>query len=126
MYNDAPIRAMNWKNPVITYNTIQNITFKKNGVKKADTRGILLSGTQNATVTCNKISKVGRAIQFIAWKNTGAGGSYPVIKDTLSAANKEALANNYASDLGLKEYFVRITYQYNKYDNAEKIDLLQE
>ena len=30
--------------------------------------------------TLNKISNVGRAIQFIAWKNTGAGSSYPAIK----------------------------------------------
>ena len=121
MYNDAPIRAMNWKNAVISNNTIDKITCKINGKTKKDTRGILLSGTVNATVTLNKISNVGRAIQFIAWKNTGAGSSYPAIKDKLSTANKTALANNAVSNLGLKENFVRITYQYNKYDNAEKI-----
>ena len=122
MYNDAPIRAMNWKNAVITNNTIDKVTCKTGGKVKKDTRGILLSGTVNATVTLNKISNVGRAIQFIAWKNTGAGSSYPVIKDKLTDANKEALANNSVSKLGLKENFVRITYQYNKYDNAEKIE----
>ena len=118
MRNDG-IRVMNWKNPIITNNTITNIGVGTKETSKK--RGILASGSINSTIIKNQFNNVYRTMQFIAWKNTGPGEQYKVIADSLSANNKSALKNNKFSNV--TESFVRITTKYNDFSNAEKIQL---
>ncbi len=114
---DSPIRVMNWKDSIIENNTIT--TVKQSG--KKDTRGILVSGAVNVSIRRNKISKMGRAIQYIAWKNSGPGSQYPITYNEVSDANKADLQTNIGKKLSTKEYFVRICPTYNVFTNAEKI-----
>ena len=121
MYNDGAIRVMNWKDCIISNNTITSINNLSNPSKQSTSRAILLSGTNNVKITKNYIANCGRAFQYIAWKNTGGGSSYPIIKDKLSSQNKSDLQNNWVVNLLSGEYFTRLTYVYNVYTNAEKI-----
>lgn len=116
---DSPVRVMNWKNSVIENNKIT--TVKQSG--KSDTRGILVSGAVNLTVRNNSFKKVGRAIQYIAWRNSGPGSEYPITYNQVSDADKAALKTNKASGLTTGEYFVRICPTYNVFTNAEKISI---
>lgn len=122
MKKDSPIRMMNWKNAVVRNNQIINV---KEG-NKTDCRGILASGCIHPDISDNYFEKVGRAIQFIAWKNTGDGGKYPVTKNQLSAADKKRLKTNRAKKLYLQEYFVRISPKYNEYSHAETVEIVEE
>lgn len=116
---DSPIRVMNWKDSIIENNTIT--TVKQSG--KSDTRGILVSGAVNVAIRKNKLTNMGRAIQCIAWKNSGPGSQYPITYNALTDANKADLKTNIGKNLSLKEYFVRICPDYNVFTNAEKIAL---
>ncbi|MDY2789678.1 MAG: hypothetical protein SOT70_02675 [Lachnospiraceae bacterium] len=122
MKKDAPVRMMNWKNAVVSENQI----IKVKETNKSDTRGILASGCINPNISNNYFEQVGRAIQFIAWKNTGDGSGYPVTKNKLSSANKKSLATNRGKKLGLKEYYVRICPKYNYFLNPETVVIIKE
>lgn len=126
MYNDGPIRVMNWRDSMICNNTITDIEDKDNPSNNSKCRAILLSGTNNMTVNKNYVARCGRAFQFIAWKNTGPGSKYPGIKDELSVKNKTDLKDNHAEALYSGEYFTRITTEYKVYTNAEKIPFTVE
>ena len=58
------IWAMNWSNTIIEKNTIKNIPGNTQ-------QGILASGVQNPTIRNNQFDTLGRAIQFMVWKNDG-------------------------------------------------------
>ncbi len=116
---DSPIRVMNWKDAVIENNTISSV--KQSG--KSDTRGILVSGAVNITIKNNKISKVGRAIQCIAWKNSGPGSQYPITYNSFTEQNISDLSTNIGSKLSKGEYFVRINEKYNVFTNATTVPI---
>lgn len=112
------IRVMNWSNAEIKNNIIKDV---ENG--KAGTRGILASGATNPTFKKNTFQKVGRTIQFMAWKNSGPGSTYKTTYNRLNKKNKKDLTNNIAIDTD--ETFIRINNSYNEYIlNTEKIDLV--
>jgi len=112
---DSPVRVMNWSDSVLENNVISNV--KQKG--KSDTRGILVSGGVNVSIKNNTLSGMGRAIQCIAWKNSGPGSVYPITYNNLTDQNKEDLKTNIGKKLGLSEYFVRINPVYNVFTNAE-------
>lgn len=116
---DSPIRVMNWKDSVIENNTINSV--KQSG--KSDTRGILVSGAVNISIKNNRISNVGRAIQCIAWKNSGPGSQYPITYNSFSEQNISDLSSNIGSKLAMGEYFVRINEKYNVFTNAIEIPI---
>lgn len=116
---DAPIRVMNWKDSVLENNTIT--TVKQSG--KSDTRGILVSGAVNVAIRNNTFNGMGRAIQCIAWKNSGPGSQYPITYNALTEQNRADLQTNVARNLSLKEYFVRICPKYNVFTNAEIVNI---
>jgi len=118
MRNDA-IRAMNWSNAIIEGNTIQNIV----GSAANNKRGILASGVTNPTFRNNHFINMPRAMQFITWKNTGAGERYGIIYNSLSEKNLADLATNQIENC--VEDFIRINPIYNKYgkSNTEFIPL---
>lgn len=118
---DSPLRIINWKDSIVENNTIQAI--KQPG--KDDTRGILVSGAVNVAIRNNEISGAGRAIQYIAWKNSGPGSQYPVTYNSLTQSNRDDLATNIGRDLSLGEYYVRICPVYNVFTNAETIDIVR-
>ncbi|HWI48551.1 MAG TPA: right-handed parallel beta-helix repeat-containing protein [Rummeliibacillus sp.] len=111
--NDA-IRVMNWKTPTIEKNDIRNVAV--NDPKK---RGILSSGAINPKIRNNTFTNVGRAIQFIAWKNNGPGEQYDEIKDVLTDEEKELLKTNQLYNT--TETFIRISSVYAVYSKPEKI-----
>ncbi|MGG0656292.1 right-handed parallel beta-helix repeat-containing protein [Rummeliibacillus pycnus] len=113
--NDA-IRVMNWKTPIIENNVIRNVAV--NDPKK---RGILSSGAINPKIRNNTFTNVGRAIQFIAWKNSGPGEQYDEIKDVLTGEEKELLKTNQLYNT--TENFIRISSVYAVYSKPEKIIL---
>ena len=114
---DSPVRVMNWSDSVLENNVISNV--KQKG--KSDTRGILVSGGVNVSIKNNTLSGMGRAIQCIAWKNSGPGSVYPITYNNLTDQNKEDLKTNIGKKLGLSEYFVRINPVYNVFTNAETV-----
>ena len=114
---DSPVRVMNWSDSVLENNVISNV--KQKG--KSDTRGILVSGGVNVSIKKNTLSGMGRAIQCIAWKNSGPGSVYPITYNNLTDQNKEDLKTNIGKKLGLSEYFVRINPVYNVFTNAETV-----
>lgn len=118
---DSPIRVMNWKDSVIENNNISNI--KQSG--KSDTRGILVSGAVNMSIKNNRISSVGRAIQCIAWKNSGPGSEYPITYNSFTEQNIADLATNIGSKLSLGEYFVRINEKYNVFTDSIQIPIIK-
>lgn len=118
---DSPIRVMNWKDAVIENNTIDHVVQKG----KSDTRGILISGGVNVSVKNNVISRVGRAIQCIAWKNSGPGSQYPVTYNDFTEENLTDLTTNVGRKLSLKEYFVRICPKYNVFTDSQKVDMVR-
>ena len=118
---DSPIRVMNWKDAVIENNTIDHVVQKG----KSDTRGILISGGVNVSVKNNVISRVGRAIQCIAWKNSGPGSQYPITYNDFTEENLADLATNIGKKLSLKEYFVRICPKYNVFTDSQKVDMVR-
>ncbi len=108
------IRVMNWSNAKIENNTIS-----LSATAKTDTsmRGILVSGAKNPTFQNNTFRNIPRPMQFIVWKNSGAGTTIE-ISNTLSEANKQALANNRVYNAS--ENFIRITNNgYGNYSNGE-------
>lgn len=108
------IRVMNWSNATIENNTISLPASTK---ANASIRGILVSGAKNPTFQNNTFRHIPRPMQFIVWKNSGAGTTKE-IKNTLSAANKNALANNRVYNA--QENFIRITNNgYGNYSNGE-------
>ncbi len=114
---DAPIRVMNWQDSVI-----RNVTV--NGVKqkgKSDTRGILVSGAVNISIAENTFISMGRPVQCIAWKNEGAGSSYPITYNSFTDENLADMATNKGSKLG--EMFICINEVYNVFENAKTIDI---
>lgn len=115
MRNDA-IRVMNWKTPTIEKNDIRNVA-----VGNPKKRGILSSGAINPKIRDNTFTNVGRAIQFIAWKNTGPGEQYDEIKDVLSDEEKDLLKTNQI--FNTTESFIRISSVYLEYSKPEKISL---
>lgn len=121
MYNDGPIRVMNWQDCTIRNNTITDVQHKSAPKKNTTCRGILFSGTNNVTVTKNYVARCGRAFQYMAWKNDGKASVYPAIFDTLTDVNRIALSDNHAQNMYSGEYFTRITTEYEVYSNAEKI-----
>lgn len=118
MRNDA-IRVMNWKTPIIEKNDIRNVA-----VGNPKKRGILSSGAINPKIRDNTFTNVGRAIQFIAWKNTGPGEQYDEIKDVLTEEEKELLKTNQLYNT--TESFIRISPIYSVYNKPEKIILVQK
>nr|WP_279590431.1 right-handed parallel beta-helix repeat-containing protein [Rummeliibacillus suwonensis] len=115
MRNDA-IRVMNWKTPIIENNAIRNVAI--NNPKK---RGILSSGAIHPKIRNNTFTNVGRAVQFIAWKNSGPGEQYDEIKDVLSNEEKDLLKTNQL--FNTTESFIRISSVYLQYREPEKITL---
>ncbi|WP_102691015.1 NosD domain-containing protein [Rummeliibacillus pycnus] len=111
--NDA-IRIMNWKTPIIEKNDIRNVA-----VNDSKKRGILSSGAINPKIRNNTFTNVGRAIQFIAWKNNGPGEQYEEIKDVLTDEEKELLKTNQL--FNTTENFIRISSVYAVYTKPEKI-----
>lgn len=118
---DSPIRIMNWKDSVVENNTIDKVTQKG----KSDTRGILVSGAVNVSIKNNTISGTGRPIQYIAWKNSGAGSQYPVTYNSITESNLADLGTNIGKKMSLGEYFVRICPKYNVFTDAQKVDIIQ-
>ncbi|WP_234396966.1 right-handed parallel beta-helix repeat-containing protein [Bacillus massiliglaciei] len=111
------IRVLNWSNSIIEKNSFLRVANGKPGI-----RGILASGTKNPLFQKNTFSKVGRAMQFMAWKNDGPGSQYAITYNRLSSANKKALMTNHA--LLTTESFIRINKQYKEYvKNTEKIQI---
>lgn len=110
------IRVMNWSNAIIEENTIKNVA---NGDEKL--RGILASGAINPTFQNNTFENIGRAIQILAWKNSGPGSQYAVTYNQISTANKQALTTNKA--IHTSETIIRISNAYNDYKNTETIQL---
>lgn len=117
MRNDA-IRVMNWKEPIIENNDIRNVAI--NDSKK---RGILSSGAIHPIIQNNTFTNVGRAIQFIAWKNSGPGEQYDEITDVLTNEEKNLLKTNQVYNTS--ERFIRISPVYLVYSKPEKIMLDQ-
>ncbi len=117
MRNDA-IRMMNWKTPIIEDNDIRNVA-----VNNSSKRGILSSGAINPKIRNNTFTNMGRAIQFIAWKNKGPGEQYTEIKDVLTDEEKEMLKTNQI--FNLKESYIRISTVYSVYSHPEKVILMK-
>lgn len=115
MRNDA-IRVMNWKTPTIENNDIRNVA-----VDNPKKRGILSSGAIHPKIQHNNFTNVGRAIQFIAWKNSGPGEQYAEIKDILTDKEKELLKTNQI--FNTMESFIRISSVYLEYSKPEKVRL---
>ena len=83
------IRALAWKDAVITGNTIRN----------AKGSGIWLAGTVNARVANNTVGGIGEtAITFRDKNNNDAGGSYPQVTTTISCALINELRSNTSED----------------------------
>ncbi len=101
------IRMMNWTNAVITGNEITNVI-------EAGDRGILASGVKNPTIQNNIFTNVPRAIQLMAWKNTGAGSEYAITYNEISQSNIDAMLQN--KIVGTGELFIRNNKTYNVYD----------
>ncbi len=116
---DSPIRVMNWKDSIIENNTITGV--KQPG--KSDTRGILVSGAVNVSIKNNRINDVGRAIQCIAWKNSGPGSQYPITYNSFTDQNMNDFSTNIGSNLSMGEYFIRINEIYNEFTNVMKIPI---
>ncbi|GEK33873.1 right-handed parallel beta-helix repeat-containing protein [Kurthia sibirica] len=111
------IRVINWDRPVITGNQIDTVGDEDNF---KSLRGILVSGAKYPTITHNKFSTVARGVQFIVWKNQGYGQSFPLVRNSLSTKNKQALKQNEFNYT--EELFIRINDKgYEDYGNPEKI-----
>ena len=114
--NDA-IRVMNWRDVSITNNTIKNVGKAGDGK-----RAILVSGASQITITGNTFQRVSRAMQFIAWKNTGAGEKYKTIYNELTQKEIKAMQKNVIKDVD--ETFFRINKVYNEYiKDTEKYEI---
>lgn len=105
------IRVMNWSKPIIQNNTIKNVSGSNN-------RGILASGAINPTFKNNNFQNVGRAIQFIVWKNNGKAKSYKTIYNTLSNKNIADLESNTLTKG--TEGFIRFNTVLNNYTTKTK------
>lgn len=106
------IRVMNWSNAVIENNVIKNVSGDGN-------RGILASGASNPNIKKNKFENVGRAIQFIVWKNDAKASSYPTIYNKLSTTNINNLETNTIKN-GV-EGFIRFNTIYNNYKDKTRV-----
>lgn len=111
------IRVMNWSNSTIEDNLIKNV----NPSKANNNRGILVSGALNPTFKNNTFVDMPRPMQFMAWKNSGAGSEYDITYNNLSKKNKNDLESN--TIIGYEEDFIRINHVYQKYDkdNTERV-----
>ncbi|WP_235816553.1 right-handed parallel beta-helix repeat-containing protein [Bacillus massilinigeriensis] len=108
------IRVMNWSNPIIEENTIENVADGAPGK-----RGVLASGVINPIFQNNVFNNVGRTFQFIAWKNTGSGAQYDITYNILTDENKAALQTNKATNVS--ETIIRINNEYNEYRRSTEI-----
>lgn len=104
------IRMLNWKNCVITGNTIKNV---KGG---STAKCIYGSGCENPTVENNTMINAPRAVVFMPHKNSGAGSSYPVVYDKISGANLKAIKNNTVKNV--KEPIAKIYKKYKEYTKS--------
>lgn len=105
-----PIRVMNWSNSIIEHNHIKDV----NPGTGNNRRGILASGAINPTFQHNIFENVPRPMQFMAWKNNGAGSKYDIIYNELSDTNIAALNTNVG--INNTEYFIRINHVYDRFD----------
>lgn len=103
------IRILNWKNPIIKENTIEQ-------VKGENDRAILASGVINPVITKNIFQSMPRAIQIMPWKNNDSGSEYSITYNTLSDENIEAMRDNQLINVG--ETFIRINTVYNVFDKS--------
>lgn len=103
------IRVMNWSNSIIEDNIIRNVEPGPSNNR----RGILASGAINPTFQNNIFVNMPRAMQFMAWKNSGGGSEYDITYDELSAANKRALETNII--VNHVEDFIRYNHTYNEF-----------
>ena len=69
----------------------------------------LVSGGVNVSIKNNTLSGMGRAIQCIAWKNSGPGSVYPITYNNLTDQNKEDLKTNIGKKLGLSGILYELT-----------------
>lgn len=116
--NDA-IRIMNWRDPVITDNTFDNVRCPGYG---NDCRAILASGAINPMISNNRLTNMVRSFQFMPWRNAGKASVYPTTYNQLTEASKAALTTNVAGP-GLVESFVRISSDLAFYAPIEKVYL---
>ncbi|SES88229.1 S-layer homology domain-containing protein [Oceanobacillus limi] len=107
-----PIRVMNWSNAIIENNRFKDVDPSSGN----NNRGILVSGATNPMFQKNVFINIPRAMQFMAWKNSGPGSEYETTYNELSQKNLEALSTNTVVDY--VEDFIRINHVYNKYDKA--------
>ncbi|QQZ10017.1 right-handed parallel beta-helix repeat-containing protein [Heyndrickxia vini] len=103
------IRVMNWSNPTIENNTIENVDSGKGTL-----RGILASGVINPTIKGNTFKQVSRTMQFMPWKNEGPGSQYAITDNQITPENIDVFKTNHL--IQVKEDFVRINHQYNVFD----------
>lgn len=118
--NDA-IRVINWDKPVIKGNK-----FIKIGQGNSGLRGILISGASYPVIENNSFEYVGRAMQFLAWKNPGKlnDTKYNIIYNKLSKANLVSLEKNTGKNLS--EYVIRISKVYNVFKNPQLVNIIKK
>jgi hypothetical protein len=102
------IRIINWKNPVITGNSITNVNMGQ-GTKRA----ILASGILHPMITGNYFTEVPRPIQLMPWKNNGTGSEYAITYNEVSTEEINQMLNNYLKSVG--ESFIRVNRTYGVY-----------
>lgn len=118
-FTNDPIRIMNWRDPVITGNTFDNVSCPGHG---NDCRAILASGAINPIISNNRLTNMVRSFQFMPWRNAGKAAVYPTTYNQLTDASRAALATNVAGP-GLVESFVRISSDLAFYAPIEKVYL---
>ncbi|MGE6257309.1 right-handed parallel beta-helix repeat-containing protein [Heyndrickxia sporothermodurans] len=113
------IRAMNWSNPIIENNTIEDVASGTGTL-----RGILASGVKNPTFKNNQFKKVSRSMQFMPWKNDGPGSQYAITENEIFPRNIEMFKTNDLFDV--KEWFIRINHKYNVFDQFTDKVMIKE
>ncbi|MBQ0139079.1 MAG: right-handed parallel beta-helix repeat-containing protein [Kurthia sp.] len=118
--NDA-IRVNNWYKPVIKGNH-----FNKIGQGNSGLRGVLVSGATYPVIENNSFENVGRAVQFLAWKNPGklTDTKYDIIYNKLTKANLASLEKNTGKNLS--EYVIRISKEYNVFTNQQVVNIIEK
>ncbi len=102
------IRIINWKNPVITGNSITNVN-----MGQGTERAILASGIHHATITGNYFTDVPRPIQLMPWKNTGTGSEYAITYNEVNTEEINQMLKNYLRRVG--EPLIRVNHTYGVY-----------
>lgn len=112
----SPIVAMNWKDLVISGNTIDNVYQKY----VSDSCGVYLKGgNENPTITDNTIRNVRIPIWGISWRNNKGGSLFAPIHNTISEENIQDMLKNKFDIESMTVPYIRLTDQEGNTENYE-------